>query len=163
MRYIGNAFSLQMIPAGGNINVSPLNTLTIGSSDWQKILSGRESIVGHEDIAKVLGVSCNRTSVTLQPGDSLLVAQVTGGRLPVGCTQLPAECGIAFYMVYVEGNLKPNTVPFGKNSIYGSIMKAAEAVAEIVPDGKARAMEDIHGNFTAEVIGTGFHATLWDD
>lgn len=48
--------------------------------------------VGHADTAAVfsselgLPVECNRMSVTLQPGDRVLVGQYTGPRLPEGAT-----------------------------------------------------------------------------
>ena len=47
------------------------------------------SVVGHPDTAAILGVKFNRISLKLQPGDTLYVAQLQGGRLPEGCTTLP--------------------------------------------------------------------------
>jgi len=47
------------------------------------------SCVGHADTAAVLGVACNRVSISLDKGDELYVAQLVGGRLPEGSTTLP--------------------------------------------------------------------------
>lgn len=61
-----------------------------------------KSIVGHEDTARVLGVACNRESVTLKEGDILYVAQLTGGRLPEGCKELPEGFKFKFFKVRVS-------------------------------------------------------------
>lgn len=93
--YLGNAFSLQMIPMdlwreGYQPKVSLVD---------QPDLSVLTSIVGHPDTAKVLGVDTNRVSVSLQPGDVLYVAQLMGGRLPEGSTTLPEGFHFEFFKV----------------------------------------------------------------
>ena len=85
MIYLGNAFSLQMckeFPV--SIHVEKLNAIPADCV----------SIIGHQDLANVLGVSMNRQSIKLESGDSLIVAQVMGGRLPEGSTTLPE--GVTF-------------------------------------------------------------------
>ena len=81
MKYIANAFSLGMVPS------QHLPGLKFEAVEGPE--EATTSIVGHADTAAVLGVAMNRQSVTLQPGDTLYVAQLQGGRLPEGSTTLP--------------------------------------------------------------------------
>ena len=82
--YLSNAFSLQMLS-------SFPTTLNISECSKEEALSPLNiSVVGHPDTAAVLGMKFNRVSLTLQPGDTLYVAQLQGGRLPEGCTTRPA-------------------------------------------------------------------------
>lgn len=92
-QYVGNAFSLGMIPRDllGQVRFTPCE---------EPDVSGLVSCVGHTDTAAVLGVEMRRVSVTLQPGDVLHVAQLSGGRLPEGCTTLPD--GFRFEWVRVD-------------------------------------------------------------
>ena len=99
--YLSNAFSLQMlatIPAVPIIeNVSPEE---ISQADFV-------SVIGHPDTANVLSnilgkeVKFNRASLTLAEGDILYVAQLTGGRLPEGCTILPEGFKFSFVKIRV--------------------------------------------------------------
>lgn len=63
------------------------------------------SVVGHADIAAALSgmvgvdVPVNRVSVSLQPGDKLVVGQYVGPRLPEGCKILPDGAKIEWYIV----------------------------------------------------------------
>ena len=92
-RYIGNAFSLGMVPREllGAVRLTPCDRPDV---------AGLTSCVGHADTAAVLGVPMARISVTLQSGDVLYVAQLRGGRLPEGSTTLPE--GYGFDWVRVE-------------------------------------------------------------
>lgn len=82
--YLSNAFSLQML------TTFPI-TLNISECSKEEALSPSNiSVVGHPDTAAVLGVKFNRVSLTLNHDDTLYVAQLQGGRLPEGCTTLPA-------------------------------------------------------------------------
>ena len=66
-------------------------TLNISECSKEEALSPSNiSVVGHSDTATVLGVKFNRVSLTLNHGNTLYVAQLQGGRLPEGCTTLPA-------------------------------------------------------------------------
>jgi hypothetical protein len=93
MIYIGNAFSLGMVPGYllEQVRLSPCDAPST---------EGAVSCVGHADTAAVLGVGFNRISVSLRPGDILYVAQLRGGRLPEGSTTLPQ--GFAFDWIRVE-------------------------------------------------------------
>lgn len=66
----------------------------------ESLPEGLTSAVGHADTAAVLGVECNRINVSLNPGDVAFVAQLQGGRLPEGCTQLPD--GFSFKFIRVD-------------------------------------------------------------
>jgi 3-methyladenine DNA glycosylase Mpg len=43
-----------------------------------------ESYIGHEDLAKFLGIKMNRAAAKLDDNEFFLVAQFVGGRLPLG-------------------------------------------------------------------------------
>lgn len=98
--YLGNAFSLQMLDTASPamVQVTPVSADEVAATDFV-------SVVGHPDTANVLAdmlqknVSFNRTSVRLEKGDVLYVAQVTGGRLPEGATTLPDGFALAFLRV----------------------------------------------------------------
>lgn len=94
-KYIANAFSLQMLQGDATIKV-----LNISEDEFVTAKSDAISAVGHPDTAAVLGVPCARINVSLQKGDVLYVAQLTGGRLPEGATTLPE--GFAFKFLKVE-------------------------------------------------------------
>ena len=94
-----NAFSINMFnpsicfPVFREIDVNEVKTYPL------------ESAIGHADTARILSgilgvdISTNRISVTLNSGDSAIVAQYIGPRLPEGATQLPEGAEIRFYLV----------------------------------------------------------------
>lgn len=96
MVFVANSFSLGMLPTNRNFAISVSPALHPG---WvAEALARREdwlSVVGHADTAAVMSaqlgvdVAHNRASAHLQPGDIVFVAQLTGGRLPEGTTELP--------------------------------------------------------------------------
>lgn len=104
--YISNAFSLQML--GGL--PSSIHVTSLSADEVATEINGDEwtSAVGHHDTAAIITsmlaipVSMNRVSVTLHKGDRLYVAQVTGGRLPEGCTELPPGIRIEWRRVLIE-------------------------------------------------------------
>jgi len=91
MRFIGNAFSLGMLPHGASPIVREL--------DSRPDLTGCVSVVGHPDTATILGVAFNRATLHLQHGDSLIVAQLDGARLPEGATTLPDGASFRWFEV----------------------------------------------------------------
>lgn len=94
MTYLGNAFSLQMLQeTPATLKVQEVSKEEVFGSNFV-------SVVGHQDTANILGVKMNRVSVTLKKGDVLYVAQLMGGRLPEGATQLPE--GFEFKYLKVE-------------------------------------------------------------
>lgn len=91
MKYIANAFSLQMIDTTSAVNLS---VTSVTENEFESVKSLATSAVSHQDTANVLGVKFNRMNLQLQAGDELYIAQLTGGRLPEGSTTLPE--GFAF-------------------------------------------------------------------
>jgi len=90
MKIIANAFSLQMLSSDGVVKIETLDLDTFKSES-----DGADSCIGHPDTARVVSdclgrdVPCNRTNVSLNTGDELYVAQLSGGRLPEGAKTLP--------------------------------------------------------------------------
>ena len=102
MYYLGNAFSLQMLAGDATVKVT-----SVTLADVSALLNSNEfqSVIGHADTANIVSglvgkeIACNRVSIQLNPGDVLLVAQVTGGRLPEGTTELPEGFQLSFRKV----------------------------------------------------------------
>ena len=108
MKFIGNAFSLQMLS-------EPLATINVEMVLREDVpFNECESVIGHQELADHLGVDMNRRNLKLSPSDTLYVAQFVGGRLPEGTTLLDADqLGlITFYKVevlyYPNCLVKPN-------------------------------------------------------
>lgn len=100
MKYLANAFSLQMmkeIPA--TVNIEEISSFDVPEEAI--------SCIGHIDTAAVVGnllgrnVPVNRASIVLERGDELFVAQLTGGRLPEGSTTLPEGFKLKFLKVCI--------------------------------------------------------------
>lgn len=64
MKYVANGFSPSMVD-GDFI----LHFKTISEEEFNDNIKNAISIIGHEEIAKELGVEYNRTTITLQNGD----------------------------------------------------------------------------------------------
>lgn len=90
-RYLLNAFSLQMLSS------FPASVVI---TEIKELPAGLISAIGHADTARVLGVAMNRVNVSLAKGDVCYVAQLQGGRLPEGATELPE--GFSFKYLKVE-------------------------------------------------------------
>lgn len=97
---VANAFSLQMVEIDGDYSVD-VKKLT--KSEFEQIKEGVPSFVGHQDTAACLGVDCNRGFLSLYDGESVLVAQLVGGRLPEGCTTLPEGFSFRYILCTVRG------------------------------------------------------------
>lgn len=120
--YLSNAFSLQMQGAYDcstrRCSLDEAKNLVTGLVPGQYIDRESEkdgsdavvaliakSCVGHADIAAILSgligfeVPVNRVSVSLKPGDKLVVGQYVGPRLPEGCKEIPAGSRIEWYVV----------------------------------------------------------------
>lgn len=104
MIYVGNAFSLQMLPSlevASTVRVEPLTVDEVRNL----LQEGFVSAIGHADTANVVSdivgerVEQNRISVSLTPSDTLIVCQVVGGRLPEGATTLPQGVTLKFVKV----------------------------------------------------------------
>ena len=105
MFYISNAFSLNMIAM--NCQVRMINLSLEQAVDYchkhQPV-----SYSGHADTACVasglLGypIAENRSTLTLNHGEEVLVTQYSGPRLPVGATELPEGASFRFVRCVVE-------------------------------------------------------------
>lgn len=100
-----NAFSLNMIEPGlsGQAEFHP-----VSEEEARMHVQAHGSAIGHADLAAVLTrvlkteVACNRTTITLKDGATMVVAQYHGPRLPEGCTELPTGAKVVFYAVTVH-------------------------------------------------------------
>jgi len=79
---------------------------TVSFEEVAELPEGLQSAVGHVDTAAVLGVDMRRVHVTLKSGDVFYVAQLVGGRLPEGSTELPEGFGFKFF----KGTVAKGTV-----------------------------------------------------
>lgn len=101
-----NAFSIQMISALEEASVS---FKKINIEQAKNLLNNDiDSYIGHADTAVVVSnllgmeVPAQRRFGTLTSGETAVVAQVLGGRLPEGCTVLPDGMSIQFFQVTVQ-------------------------------------------------------------
>ena len=67
MKYIGNAFSINMIDEG------EIKITNISKQDFINAGKTATSIVGHPEIAELFNLKLNRTSIYLTKGDVLFV------------------------------------------------------------------------------------------
>jgi hypothetical protein len=115
--YVCNAFSLQMLDLStiNNVKTFPANVVLKG--DYADVTLDTDngdvpvsatitlpivSAIGHADTAKVLGLPMNRVNIHLNSGDSILVAQLIGGRLPEGSTTLPEGFSFKWTLLTVK-------------------------------------------------------------
>ena len=109
---ISNAFSLNMF--GGNVEIPqgdpvfpefPVMTISVKEVTPEEVPSDCMSVIGHADTAAVVGgilgreILVNRTTYTVEPGDTLYVAQYSGPRLPEGATTLPEGAMVKFFRI----------------------------------------------------------------
>lgn len=101
--YLANGFSLNMLK--GESGIISWRKLTPGQASEIVKASGAVSVVGHPDTAAILSamlgveVKVNRTTISLEPGDQLVVGQYRGPRLPEGARTLPEGAVIEFFLV----------------------------------------------------------------
>ena len=95
MIFLANSFSLQMLTTFP----SKYECIEISKEKFDYYKEHALSYIGHKDLANLLNVNYNRESLKLREGDVLLVAQITGGRLPEGATTLPHNVSIKYLCV----------------------------------------------------------------
>lgn len=104
VKFICNAFSLNMLAA----LTANIRCVEISAAQAAEIADGVPSAVGHADTASVFSsvlgtpVSMARVTVSLNAGDSVLVGQYSGPRLPEGATVLPEGASIRWVIVTIE-------------------------------------------------------------
>lgn len=91
-----NSFSLQMLNSFPS--TIEFEEVTIDKEE----LKNYESYIGHADTAEILGVDLNRSSASLSKGDTFLIAQLVGGRLPEGTKVLPE----GYKFKFIKGTVK---------------------------------------------------------
>ena len=104
--YLSNAFSLSMIAHLGHCDLD----VTTNICNYQQMVEDLKpiSVVGHEDTANLFSnllgmpIPMNRVSITLNKGDTLIVGQYSGARLPEGTSVLPEGASITWTCVHVE-------------------------------------------------------------
>jgi hypothetical protein len=98
-----NAFSLSMLPAFP----AAVEVTEISAARAAEIIKNGMSYIGHAStcslIGSTLGVEpeCRRESVRLATGETALVVQYAGPRLPEGATELPEGAALKFILVRV--------------------------------------------------------------
>lgn len=106
--YLLNAFSLNMLVNAlsfGRTETIKIEPVTV--DEVKSLAADLVSAVGHADTAAVLldtlgaPVACARINVALNSGDSAIIAQFSGPRLPEGATTLPPGAKIVFLKVSV--------------------------------------------------------------
>lgn len=106
MLYITNAFSLNMLQDSTTLSC---NKVSLREAITLFAEAGEYSpAIGHQDTAAIVAAQLgadsdlhNRISVALVEGDSMLVAQYKGPRLPEGATALPEGATIEWWVVAV--------------------------------------------------------------
>ena len=105
-----NAFSLQMVWAqavADSVLKVEIYPMSAEEAAGEMATHDIESCIGHASTAAIVSallgveVSVNRCDVRLAKGESALVAQYLGPRLPEGATSLPEGAKIEFAIVHV--------------------------------------------------------------
>lgn len=102
---IGNAFSAGMLSGSANVKF-----IALSLEDAEELVKHYKftSCIGHADTALLVSsllkeeFPMNRCSTVLEPGDSLLIAQYNGPRLPEGATVLPEGAKIRWFFAEVS-------------------------------------------------------------
>jgi len=105
--YIVNAFSINMLdrnifPCSVSIDDLTPFTSNIKQTITNFIKSGYKSCIGHKDLANIVGVEFNRETVTLYKGDTVIIIQYRGERLPEGTTELPEGAELKVYRAIIN-------------------------------------------------------------
>jgi len=102
--YLTNAFSLNMLSSSESV----IKIKEVSKEQAKNILGDNyTNAIGHADLASVVAndlgidITANRITVTIQPGDTLVVAQYRGPRLAEGTTILPPGATIKYYVLEV--------------------------------------------------------------
>jgi hypothetical protein len=105
MKYISNAFSLNMIGMDIAMVDVRITDLPMDLVVEELLEDGFTSAIGHQDTAVILSgmmgidVPMNRINISLGRNDELYVAQYTGPRLDEGTTVLPDGAKFSFKRV----------------------------------------------------------------
>ena len=110
MLYIGNAISFNsIVEAQGALHYRKMTVKEVAA-----MIANRNpvSYIGHKDMANVISkqlgkeIPCHRINIWLRPGDTVILAQYIGQRLPEGATVLPEGARIDYFIVQVTDETK---------------------------------------------------------
>ena len=105
MIILSNAFSYNMISVFPCAQIAQELSLEEFAKELKK--GGWKSSIGHADMANMLtemtgvAIEMNRCNDSLSVGDTLLIAQYSGPRLPEGATALPEGAKIKYLKVTI--------------------------------------------------------------
>ena len=108
LKYLVNAISINMLSSfPSRLDIQKLSDVYNFETMLTKIQSEIKegilhSAIGHEQLANILNVPLNRTTVELKNDDTAIVAQYRGPRLEEGAKILPEGAAIEFYFVKVN-------------------------------------------------------------
>jgi len=141
--FICSAFSLNML-TDFNVNVT-IRPLTLQAAKALAKAENPESAVGHPDTAVIFSdqldmkIPVNRATLKLGAGDSLIVGQYRGPRLPEGATALPPDATIEWCLVELmpsaRGHLSPEVVAAVDRVVLRGHPLEREGVAVLTDDG----------------------------
>lgn len=116
-----NSFSVNMVTGQCSVDFIPLNGPQAASEmfchcvDDEGHLNGVINAIGHADTDKIVRDMLDqfagdsdplpegqRVNVSLSPGQTAVLAQYMGPRLPEGTTQLPEDAKIVFWLVRIR-------------------------------------------------------------
>lgn len=161
--YLCNAFSINMLNrAGQDISFVPVTKQAVANllknEDW-------ESAIGHANTAAVLSselgfsVTANRINVSLTHETSLIVAQMTGPRLPEGATSLPNDVTIEYWQVYHAPKMLDDGMYMISNGVPQKIDRFAYGYEGMTPAVDS-AVIDNHGSADLIWRGHAHHGTV---
>ena len=92
--YLVNAFTPNMLSPETLIEGFNVSFDSVLKEEAMNLMT--DSAIGHEDFAEALNVSYNRISLKLRKGDTFVLAQRIGERLPEGTTTLNGDIQVLF-------------------------------------------------------------------
>ena len=98
--FLVNAFTPNMLTSETLIDGFETSFEPISKEEAMNLMT--DSAIGHEDFAEALGVEFNRISLQLNKGDTILLAQRIGERLPEGTTTLTGDVEVVFLKVTIK-------------------------------------------------------------
>ena len=92
--YLVNAFTPNMLSPETLIEGFNVSFDSVSKEEAMNLMT--DSAIGHEDFAEALNVPYNRVSLKLRKGDTFVLAQRIGERLPEGTTTLNGDIQVVF-------------------------------------------------------------------
>ena len=92
--YLVNAFTPNMLSSETLIEGFNVSFDSVSKEEAMSLMT--DSAIGHEDFAEALNVPYNRVSLKLRKGDTFVLAQRIGERLPEGTTTLNGDLQVVF-------------------------------------------------------------------